>query len=77
MRKMDPMKIIRCKLTLDEAGIDASPTSIEKFYEAGGDPQLLARALVVAQERGVTISFDDAARSELSQQSCAEWFGMR
>ncbi|MCL4112073.1 UNVERIFIED_CONTAM: hypothetical protein GTU68_015707 [Idotea baltica] len=67
LRKIDPQKIVQCKVMAVQAGLDDIPThDLEAQWLAGGDVERVTQALVVAHRASIDLDWDTAAALDLA-----------
>lgn len=67
LRKIDPQKIVQCKVMAVQAGLDDIPThDLEAQWLAGGDVERVTQALVVAHRASIELDWDTAAALDLA-----------
>lgn len=67
LRKIDPKRIVRCKIMLVQAGVDSIPThDLESQLLAGGDIERVTQSLIVAHRAGIELDWDTASALDLA-----------
>jgi uncharacterized protein YqfA (UPF0365 family) len=75
-RKVNPAQIVRSKIMAVQAGITdemgATSKALEAHYLAGGNVQLVIRALIAAQKAKIQLSFREATAIDLAGRNVLE-----
>lgn len=67
LRKIDPKRIVQCKVMSVQAGLDEIPTHmLESQLLAGGDIERVTQSLIVAHRAGIELDWDTASALDLA-----------
>ena len=72
LRKVPPAEIVRARITAIKGGIDISYNALEGHYLAGGNVDLVVRALVSADKAQISLNFDRAVAMDLAGRNVLE-----
>lgn len=72
LRKVPPAAIISPRIAVLRAGLDVSMDEFEGHFLAGGDVQLVARALISADKADIKLTFARAAAIDLAGRNVFE-----
>ena len=66
VRKSDPYQIINPAILLKKNGIDANVNELEAQYLSGGSANAIAKAMIIAKENNMEVSFDRLSAIDLA-----------
>ncbi len=65
-RRVPPEKIVHPMITASQVGIDVSCKALEAHYLAGGDPEKIVIALLIAKKADLELDFNQACAVDLT-----------
>jgi uncharacterized protein YqfA (UPF0365 family) len=69
LRRVPPRKIIQPMMLASTLGIEVSRKALEAHYLAGGDPEKIVTALLIAKKADLELDFDQTCAVDLTPDS--------